>query len=47
MGEAPDLVTMTWRYEAVDNGRGLRAVERMRGGGRDQDNVWVFDRTPV
>jgi len=47
MGEAPDLVTMTWRYEAVDNGRGLRAVERMRGGGRDQDNVWVFDRAPA
>ena len=44
MGEAPDLVTMTWRYELVDNGRRLRAVERMRGAGRDQDNVWVFDR---
>ena len=44
MGETPDLVTMTWRYEVVDNGRRLRAVERMRGGGRDQDNVWVFDR---
>jgi hypothetical protein len=44
MGEAPDLVTMTWRYEIVDDGRRLRAVECMRGGGRDQDNVWVFDR---
>jgi hypothetical protein len=44
MGEAPDLVTMTWRYEVVDNGRRLRAVERMRGGGRDQDNIWLFDR---
>ena len=45
MGEAPDLVTMTWRYEVVDGGHRLRAVECMRGGGRDQDNVWVFDRT--
>ena len=44
MGEAPDLVTMTWRYEVTDGARRLRAVERMRGGGRDQDNVWVFDR---
>jgi len=47
MGEAPGLVTMTWRYELLDGGRRLRAVERMRGGGRDQDNVWVFDRAPV
>jgi len=47
MGEAPDLVTMTWRYEAASDGRRLRAVERMRGGGRDQDNVWAFDRAPV
>jgi hypothetical protein len=39
MGET----TMTWRYELVHERR-LRAVERMRGGGRDQDNVWEFDR---
>ena len=44
MGEAPNLVTMTWRYEVVDGGGRLRAVECMRGGGRDQDNVWAFDR---
>jgi hypothetical protein len=44
MGEPPDVVTMTWRYELVDHARRLRAAERMRGGGRDQDNVWVFDR---
>jgi hypothetical protein len=44
MGEPPALVTMTWRYELLDEGRRLRAVERMRGGGRDQDNVWAFDR---
>jgi len=41
--DAPE-VTMTWRYELVDEGRRLRAAERIRGGGRDQDNVWVFDR---
>ena len=39
----PDAeVTMTWRYELLD-GR-LRAAERIRGGGRNQDNVWVFER---
>jgi len=37
-------VTMTWRYEMVDNGRGLQATEQIRGGGRDQDNIWVFAR---
>jgi hypothetical protein len=35
-------VTMSWRYELLE-GR-LRAVERIRGGGRDQDNIWVFER---
>jgi hypothetical protein len=35
-------VTMTWRYELLEGG--LRAVERIRGGGRDQDNIWVFER---
>jgi hypothetical protein len=37
-------VTMTWCYELVDNGRRLKATEQIRGGGRDQDNVWVFER---
>ena len=37
-------VTMTWCYEVVDGGRGLKATEQIRGGGRDQDNIWVFDR---
>jgi hypothetical protein len=36
--------TMTWRYELLDGGRRLRATERIRGGGRDQDSVWEFDR---
>ena len=37
-------VTMLWRYELEDSGRRLKASERIRGPGRDQDNVWVFDR---
>ena len=37
-------VTMTWRYEIADGGRHLRASEHVRGGGRDQDNIWVFER---
>jgi hypothetical protein len=43
--ETPDAVlTMSWRYELVDGGRRLRAIEQVRGGGRDQDNVWEFER---
>jgi hypothetical protein len=41
-GEAP--VTTSWRYELDPSGRLLTAIERRRGGGRDRDNVWVFDR---
>jgi hypothetical protein len=26
------------------DGDGLRAIERIRGAGRDQDNVWEFER---
>jgi len=36
--------TMTWRYELLDGGGRLRATEQIRGGGRDQDNVWEFTR---
>jgi len=32
------------RYELIDNGKRLRAVEQVRGGLQDQDNVWIFDR---
>jgi hypothetical protein len=35
---------MSWRYELNDGGRRLTATEQIRGGGRDQDNVWVFER---
>ena len=33
-----------FRYELLDAGRRLRAVEQIRGAGRDQDNVWIFER---
>jgi hypothetical protein len=43
--DGPDSqVTMSWRYELQDAGRRLTAIERIRGGGRDQDNVWIFER---
>ena len=32
------------RYELIDNGSRLRAVEQVRGGLQDQDNIWMFDR---
>lgn len=37
-------MTISFRYELQDNGRGLQAAEQVRGGGRDQDNLWVFER---
>ena len=41
----PDgVLTIAFRYELQESGRRLRAVERLRGAGREQDNVWVFDR---
>ena len=36
--------TVSIRYELQDNGRRIRAAEIIRGCGRDQDNVWVFER---
>jgi hypothetical protein len=35
---------ISFRYELFDGGRRLREVEQIRGGGRDQDNVWIFNR---
>jgi hypothetical protein len=44
--EAPNgEVTISFRYELHDGGRRLRAAEQIRGGGRDQDNTWVFERS--
>jgi hypothetical protein len=37
-------MTIVLRYDLQDGGRRLRASEQLRGGGRDQDNVWVFER---
>ena len=43
--KGPDSeLTMLWRYELLEGRRVLRAVEHIRGDGRDQDNVWVFER---
>jgi hypothetical protein len=43
--QGPDgEMTISFRYELQDGGRRLRAAEQLRGGGRDQDNLWVFDR---
>ena len=44
MGAGETPVVMTWRYDLTAGGRRLRATERIRGGGRDQDNVWEFER---
>ena len=37
-------MNMSFRHELLDAGRRLRAVEELRGSGRHQDNVWIFDR---
>jgi hypothetical protein len=37
-------VTISFRYELEDGGHRLRAAEQIRGGGRDQENLWVFER---
>ena len=43
--QGPDgEMTISFRYELQDGGRRLRAMEQLRGGGRDQDNLWVFER---
>jgi len=38
-------MTISFRYELQDKGRGLRTAEQLRGGGRDQDNLWFFERS--
>jgi hypothetical protein len=37
-------MTIRFRYELADAGRGLRADERLRSPERNQDNVWIFER---
>jgi hypothetical protein len=36
--------TVSIRYALEDSGRRIRATEAIRGCGRDQDNIWVFER---
>lgn len=38
-------LAIAFRYELQDDGRRLQAAEQLRGGGRDQDNLWVFERS--
>lgn len=33
--------TVSFRYELLEDRRRLRAVEQLRGGGREQDNTWI------
>lgn len=40
-------VTIAFRYQLEASGLRLRATERLRGAGREQDNVWVFDRAGI
>src|SRR5262245_21491227 len=35
---------ISFRYELIEDGRRLRAVEQIRGAVQEQDNVWIFDR---
>ena len=35
---------ISFRYELIDGGSRLRAVEQLRGGEQEQDNIWIFDR---
>ena len=44
IGRADAEVKVSFRYQLLDGGRRLRAVEQVRGSGRDQDNVWIFER---
>lgn len=46
--DAPDApMRMWWRYELGGDRRRLTAKETLRAPGRDQDNVWVFDRVEL
>jgi hypothetical protein len=37
-------VVISFRYSIENDGQRLRAAEQVRGGGRDQDNLWIYDR---
>lgn len=40
---ADETWSMLWRYQLLDSGQRLRAVEQMRGG-REFDNTWIFEK---
>lgn len=44
IGAGDAAMVMTWRYELANDERRMRATERIRGAGRDQDNIWEFER---
>ena len=45
VNEVPDgEMTVSFRYELIDEGRRLRASEQVRGVPWAQDNIWIFDR---
>ena len=39
-------LNIRFRYELIDSGRRLRSTEKLKGPGREQDNVWMFERAP-
>ena len=41
---ADETWSMLWRYQLLDSGRGLQAVEQMRGRVGDFDNTWIFKK---
>jgi hypothetical protein len=40
---ADETWSMVWRYQLLDLGQRLQAVEQMRGG-REFDNTWIFEK---
>jgi hypothetical protein len=44
IGRPDGEMSISFRHELIDEGRRLRAVEELRSAGRDQDNVWIFER---
>jgi hypothetical protein len=40
---ADEKWSMLWRYQLLDSGRRLQAIEQMRGRG-DFDNTWIFEK---
>ena len=41
---ADEAWSMVWRYQLLNSGRQLQAVEQMRGRGGDFDNTWIFKK---